>query len=378
MAVVTKYFDPTTGAGAADGSSWANRAPLIVAGAWGSVLTGFDFSGSDSLIALVGPGSCTPTAALSSGSFTRAPTAANQCYLQGCDSSGNALTPPDADWTSDQPAYTYSGFPEIGTTSNIATLNCDYVNSRCINFTATGRTSGAMIIESAAGRVDLSWCRIANSASNTSAGGASVSKVANCLVEMGTTFSYGVTTLGGGHVSNTRLTAGGSGGSGNRDGIVYGGTTSAAIYERCLIKGFAGSGVTSSSSNAGQNFSVISATIVSCGNGIKMAATGSQTANHKVSRCFITGCTVGLDAQSAARFNLGTTRLRNTTDLSNTGNNPITIGVVTTAGSDAEYVDATGGDYRMARSSAYWGGGYGVSDQASGGAVPTGFSGGFQ
>ncbi len=88
MATVTRYFS-TAGAGTADGTSWANRAALFSGGAWSTVITGFNFTGSDSLECRIGPGSYTITASLASGLFANAPTVSNPLILQGCDSSGS-------------------------------------------------------------------------------------------------------------------------------------------------------------------------------------------------------------------------------------------------------------------------------------------------
>lgn len=55
MALVTRYFD-MSGAGTADGTSYANRAPLLSEGELNSIITSFDFSGSDALLCLLEPG----------------------------------------------------------------------------------------------------------------------------------------------------------------------------------------------------------------------------------------------------------------------------------------------------------------------------------
>ena len=368
MAVVTRYFSPTAAAGSGDGTSWANRALLISAGTWSAVLTGFAFNGSDSLLAYIGPGTATVTAALASGLFANPPSAANQLFLYACDSSGSALSPPDPNYTSDQPAWDYSGLPVLSSTTNVATLNLDYCNPRLLNITATGRTSGAVVIypTSAAGTID--WCRVSNTASNSSAGGISGEKVTNCLVEMGTQFAYGITARGGANIFNVRLTASG-GGSGNRDGVVYAGTTSGSSFRGLTIVGFAGSGITSSSSNTGQSFAASRCTILSCGTGIKMASTASQVANHSIGRCYVANCTTGIDAQSAARVILANTRLRdNTTNLSGFGNFPQDTGVYTTDSDDAtEFVASGSGNYQIKRTAAIWGQGYGVSEESGGG-----------
>ena len=68
MAIVTRYFS-TASAGAGDGTTWANRAILFTGGAWSTVITGFAFNGSDSMVARIGPGTYTVTVGMASGLF---------------------------------------------------------------------------------------------------------------------------------------------------------------------------------------------------------------------------------------------------------------------------------------------------------------------
>src|SRR5689334_12015839 len=102
MAITTRYFS-TTGAGAADGTTWADRAALFSAGNWSTVITGFNFAGTDSMVARVGPGNYTCSQSLASGLFANPPTIANPLILHACDSSGNLIDPPSPTWTADLP-----------------------------------------------------------------------------------------------------------------------------------------------------------------------------------------------------------------------------------------------------------------------------------
>ena len=217
MAIVTRYFS-TTGAGAADGTSWANRAALFSAGNWSTVVTGFNFAGSDSLLCLIGPGTYSCGQQLQTSTFTNAPTAANNLFLHGCDSSGAALTPSNPGWTADTPVDWETGLPVIDQTANVATLSfsADLCTARLIKFTSSARTTGVVVA------ANLDWCVVVNSTSNTSAAGASGFSIRNSSVEMaGTAFDYAINP-GNNLLTNVRVRATGSASSGNRRGIVCG------------------------------------------------------------------------------------------------------------------------------------------------------------
>src|SRR5690606_38306544 len=125
-----------TAAGDETGSSWANRATLFSEGNWSTVITGFDFSGSDSLKCLIGPGTYTCSQALASGLFANAPTAANPLILHGCDGSGVALTPSNPGWVSAQPVDWDSGLPLIATSTNTTVSNLANSVLRLLKITA--------------------------------------------------------------------------------------------------------------------------------------------------------------------------------------------------------------------------------------------------
>src|SRR5688572_9346902 len=137
MAVVVKYFS-TTGAGAADGTTWTDRAALFSAGNWATQITGFAFNGTDSLKCLIGPGTYTCSQALASGLFANAPSVANPLILHACDGSGVQLAIPEPEWTSDQPVTWDTTLPVIATTTNISTINLATCLAVLLKFTASG------------------------------------------------------------------------------------------------------------------------------------------------------------------------------------------------------------------------------------------------
>lgn len=366
MALTVRYFS-TSGAGAADGTTWADRAQLVSGATWSTVITGFAFNASDSMLALVGPGTHTYGATLQASTITNPPTAANPIIFQGCDSSGVALPSPDPDWTSDQPVFDDSGFPVVAATGNF-TLGLAFAHWRCIKFTSSGRTGGSVVGSASS----MDWCTVYNSTANTGTSGIapSTSKVNNCYISMsGSSYAQAITTSGSGEFSNVRL-QGVAGSSGNRDGVSKGGTTANETFDRLCIFGFGGKGFVSADTNVGQVYSLRRCVIANnAGDGIEGNSAASQTQNVLLSGLMVTGNGgYGLDFQATGNIILQNSRLRdNTSNNINTSllNYPIDQDNYTTDSDDAtEYVDASSTfDFRIKNTAAIWGKGYGVSDQ---------------
>lgn len=367
MAITTRYFS-TAGAGAADGTSWANRAQLVSGATWSTVITGFNFAGSDSLLCLIGPGTHTTTAALASGLFANAPSAVNPLFFQGCDASGVQLEPPDPDWTSDMPAWSTTGVAVIATTTNISTINLAHCFLRLLVFTASGATTNAPLNSAAA----ADWVQATNSGSNTAAQifSANLLKMTNCYYNM-TGASYaacGAWTTN--DIRNCRFSGiGGGGTSGNRNGVVFSGSATPGAFERNTVFGFAGDGIGSASATASHFMNIARCVFANnTGDGINANATASQTGHHRVERCCITGNGgYGVEAASAANVFATNCRLRDNTvsNLGNFLNYPTGFSNYTTDSDDAtEYVDASSTyDFRIKNTAAIWGKGYGVSDE---------------
>lgn len=375
MAVVTRYFS-TSGAGAADGTTWADRAALFSAGNWSTVITGFDFSGSDSLECLIEGGlSYTCGQSLASGLFANPPTAANPLLLAGCNSSGVLLTVPDPDWVSAQPAWSTSTLPTIATTTNVATVNLATCGLYLLNFTASGTTTNPIVSATAW----INWCQFAHSGSNTSAQAlaSGSAKISNSVVSMsGSSFSAGINWTNG-LIQNCRV-VGVMGSSGNRHGIVATGSANGTPVSNCTIISCGGDGIGNASATTTHIMNVYQNTIANCGGaGIKGNATASQTGYHALVRNMVTGCgAYGIDGQSAARCFVSGNRLRDNTsgNITGLGNYPTDLNNYTTDSDDAtEYVDTATGDYRIKYGSAIWGQGYGAGDEPAptgGGGIP--------
>lgn len=365
-AIVTRYFS-TSSAGAGDGTTWADRAALFSGGNWSTEITGFDFSGSDSLVALIGPGTYTCSQDLAVGLFANAPSVANPLMLAGCDSSGNPLTPPDPNWTADLPDWDSSGLPIIETTTNIAALSVTNTGVRLLRFTASGRTGGAVIAPRW-----TTWCFVENSAANTSAGCLTPTGnngiVENSIIKpSGSSYAYGITLNLNQSAINTRV-VGIIGSSGNRHGIAITATSAGTVSViRCISVNNGGSGLCLTSASANPFFNIKNCVLANNGvSGVLHTSTASLSASQ-VANCMITGNgAYGINGNSNYLYN-DQNRLRDNASGNTTGllNYPI-IDSYTTDSSDAdEYVNAAAGNYQIKATAAIWGMGFGVSEQCA-------------
>lgn len=372
-AVTVRYFS-TSAAGAGDGTTWADRAQLHNAGTWSTVITAFDFGGSDGLEARIGPGTHTiSTNALATGLFSvAAPTAANPLTLVGCDSSGSVIEPPDLNWTSDMAVWSDTTLPVIATTTDIGTITfgTGFLRCRMLKFTASSRT--AAIVLCGFGQA-YDWCQFVNSTANTAAVGVDVNGggqgIANCYIEMsGASYNCGVLAGNGAVIDNCRI-KGVAGSSGDRRGIEFDGTNETIAIIGTTIYNNGGYAIASASTDTSQRMNISRCVLADNVGGILTASTASQIRLWNVSNCSITGNTApGLDAQSAGRVDVRNSRFRDNTtaNYQNLGNYNV-YGVYTTDSDDAtEYVDPATDDFRIKSGATIHGMGFGVSEQASG------------
>jgi hypothetical protein len=378
MAIVTRYFS-TAAAGAGDGTSWANRAQLHNAGTWSTVITGFSFAGADSLECLIGPGTHTITTnTLATGLFANPPTVANTLFFHGCDSSGVQLEPSNPDWRSAEPVDWDSGLPVLATTTNIATTSLQNCIWRFVKFTASGR-NGSVVSSS----VKMDWCVVENSTSNTTTsalGFAATSNLSNCSLSCtGSSYSAVMTSSAAMNLINVRI-IGVAGSSGNRDGLVFSGTTPIVHCSRVAIVRTGGRGFAYTGSNAAVSTKFVNCLIANnTGDGVLFPNTASQTQVQIFDKCVITGNGgYGINPQGTnTAIALTNSRMRdNTSGNINTslGNYPTDFSNYTTDSDDAtEYVDASSTfNFTIKNTAAIWGKDYGTGDQAaSGGFINT-------
>jgi hypothetical protein len=372
MAIVTRWFS-TAAAGAGDGTSWANRAALFSAGAWSSVVTAFDFSSTDSLVALIGPGTYAITVALVAASFANPPTPANPLLMHGCDGSGVALLPSNPGWCSAQPVDWAGDLPVLATTTNIYTIYHASIVLRLLKFTASGATTTGPIGWAAV----TDWVVVEQSTSNTSA--QCVGTVARCIntavSTTGTSWNTLVSLTTAIESYNVRAQGNASASSGNRRGF-----TCAASHHVAQLTAFncPGGGVVYTSTVATAWSILTRSTLVkNAGNGVVLPGTAASTDRYALSGLMLTGNgAAGVDAQTNSNAFVANCRARHNTsgNFINMSNWPTDLGNYTAADPSeavddaAEYVDAAGFDFRIKAGSTYWGKGIGAGDEpASGG-----------
>lgn len=365
MAIVTRYFS-TSGAGAADGTTWADRAALFSAGNWSTVITGFDFSGSDSLECRIEGGlTYTCSQSFASAIFTNAPTRANPVFMRGCDSSGNLIEPSDAGWVSAEPEFSIATFPTITSSSAIRFSTVAEGFWRCIKFEMTGSPANTCF---SGGTYD--WVTLTITSSNASNSGFGFCELlTNSQIKItGNAFASGV--LSPTKMDNVRIDGTAATSSGTRIGV----NTASTGYNisRVTIVGCAGGGTFAATGATTRSSYYCGCTIVNSGAyGIICNSTASQTVAHTITNCYIANSgTYGIDANGSRTIAAGN-RLRDNTsgNLTGFGNYPTDSNYTTDSDDATEFVDAGAGDYRIKNTaSAVWGKGYGAGDQpASGG-----------
>lgn len=360
MALVTRYFS-TAGAGAADGTSWADRAPLLNGTTFSAVFNAMDFA-SDSYIAYVGPGTHSGVnVSLSNGLFPSPPTTSNPLLIHGCDGSGVPIEPPLA-WSSAQPADWESDLPIIEGTGTSWLYNSAQISARCMKFRVGGRAGAGV---NSLGQ--LHWCVVENFTDSISAAAvASSGETRNCVFRCsGNSYNYVLQTSNSATALNCRLEGNPSAVSGEKDGIRNGGTSAIKSASGLTIINNPGRGYYNPVGNAATNTILDRCVLANNGgSGLVFANVASPTGVHSLFNSFVVNNGGwGLDGV-IANCRIFRSRFRNNSsgDITSTSNGFV-IGNITDAGADAdEFVDAANGDYRIKFGSPYWGMGIGAGD----------------
>lgn len=372
MAIVVRYFS-TTGAGAEDGTTWADRAAFFSGGAYSTIITAFDFSGSDSLEVRLGPGTYSAAVSVATAIFSvAAPRPSNPLTIHGCDTNGDRIVP--TEWNCCQGSLPVTGYPvwELGANS----INLANLILRCVSLTSSLAGSGFVLAAGA----HYEYCKFENTANSSSANGISAAGsgiMHSCHVLCsGTAFNM-VCSAEGARVSNCRLEGNASATSGVRAGNNVSSGGYPRMFSRNCLLNIPGNAFANIRAIADGSVPVVEQTIVNCAtlantaaiNGPSFVSTNTNTQQQHVTAqsCFIANCGVGLNTQNVAARILGN-RIRCTTNYT-VPNNSIIAGNYEAAGTDAdEFVDAANGDYRIKSTSIYWGKGIGAGDgPASGG-----------
>ena len=371
MALVDRYFS-TTAAGTGDGTSWANRAALLSAGSYSSVITSFDFSLGDGLRCLIGPGEYAPTQSLSNGILTNTPTSTNQLMLVAVLDGGDLWEPPDPGWMSSMPEWDSSLCPIIRqATASAATVNSSNTAIRGLVIgPATAFTSNTPV-----NVVSIDWCKFVLSGSFAgSCSGMSGSRITNCCAKSPEEGYLSLYSLGSGQYAfNCRAEGSGVGSV----GVGFGHSGSGARYfSHCTSYNSPGGGFAHSNAFNNARLNLYRCTSYGAGGaGVRTIANGALDP-HVVNNCMIVNNgTYGVEMTSTATIVANNNRLRDNTsgNFVGFGNWPTDQRNLVGAGTDAdEFVDAAGGDLRIKNTSDLWGKGIGAGDQpAAGGGAST-------
>jgi hypothetical protein len=370
MAIVTRYFS-TAAAGDGTGSSWDNRAELLPSGNWSSVITGFDFSGSDSLRCYV-EGSHTCSQQLQASLFTNPPTVDNPLFMEAY--TGSAVwVPPNLGWTAAQPMWSTTGMATIATTTNVQTMNLQWSHWRGFRFTASNR--GSSVINNV---TVCEWCYCENSTSN--ANSVSFSDVRHLFNSVGkvTGAEYNAVVTAGSiglEANNLRCEGNPDATSGNRRGYSQG---SNVPREFTRIVAIDNPGIGISHVSVGINIALSMNRCVvaySGGSGIEINSTNTARPSVLNSVISVHNGGYGINASGTGTIYAADCRLRNNTsaNFNGFGNYP-TDNNNTSSGTNAdEFVDVAGGDYRIKNTSDLWGKGYGAGDEPAAGGGGGGF-----
>lgn len=369
MAIVVRYFS-TTSAGAGDGTTWADRAAFISGGAYSTVLTGFNFGGSDAMEARLGPGNYTLPNDFSAARFTvAAPTARNPLYLFGANSDGTAIAP-NYSWNAAESDFDSTGLPNFITGSSF-TLQLPSCRYRCVSLACP--RGGDLFVASVG--TCFENCIINNTASSTNAGCGPIiesMEFVNCQLECsGTAWNRIVTTSGTSPLQalrNCRIKGTSTASSGNRNGVLVAGNTTYIFGRNCTLLNIPGSGIIhTATASTSTGLKVVNCTIYNCGTAINIGSDASTSGQNIIDKCFIANCTTGITATTLAAI-VRSSRIRVSGTALTLPANSYESDNDTSAGSDsAEFVNAAGGDLRIKSSSIYWGKGIGAADEMTSG-----------
>lgn len=342
MAIVIRYFS-TTAAGNGDGTTWADRAALLDTGAWSTVITGFNFGGSDAMECRIGPGSYTATQTLDAAKFTvAAPTTANYLMLHGTDSFGLRLEPPDPGWVSAKGEWSTTGLPVITGPSNASVISGINVRLRLLKLLSDPNSAAVL-----SGGLLVDWCHVQNTAWTPNSGS---------VISGSNTVSNTVVKCLGRAISS----------------FLSAGATTRAVNCRIVGQNYADSYGNANGLYKVQNLDATMCTVINCGNGtannvlsitrctiVGMRGT-AISGGSVVNGCYISNCATGVDGTS----HVLNSRVRNITGNAFQNGAVQGGGTDTSSGTDAdEFVNAAAGDYRIKFGSTFWGKGIGAGDQ---------------
>lgn len=362
-AVVTRYFS-TTGAGAGNGTSWADRAALFQSGAWSSIISGFNFT-SDSLRCLVGPGEYTCGQSLTSSiTGTPDPSSTYPLLFQACDSSGvpYIVSPPFVGWTPDKPITDTTGMPTITFGVNAAFITLQFCDFSGFYLRATNRISGVAFQNVG------TFCSILENAGSGAAAGCSSGWHSNTILRCsGSIYDY---VLAQAYALGQRLRIEGNPNASGGRGIV----TTAAAYNRLVdycVTGNVSGGIVQTSTSVSAGMELLRVMVINNpGDGIVWPASAVAALTLHVGSVVTGNGGYGINLNgSAGAHNWNHVRVRDNVSGNFSAAHPRPVHMLydadpfaTKADADAaEYMDASAGDFRIKASAAIASMGFGIS-----------------
>lgn len=360
MAVVTRFFS-TTSAGAGDGTTWANRAALFSSGNWSSVITGFNFAGSDSLEARVGPGNYTCGQTLASGLFSNPPTVLNPVIIMACDSSGNNWSPPNPGWVSAQPTWDTTGMPVITCGSALSVTAANLANAFFFGLSWRPGPSGHFTTLFNNGIFVWNYILL-NVGGNQGIGGGSCN-FSNCSAVI--TANIGSASGAGGmegNMFNCRCETNNTGNTCPGMNIQSGSITNCTSvgWVTAFRQANSGSALTIALTNS------LGAVRSTTGTEGLRHSTASATARSRMIKTLIVDAVTGVASSASANTEIIGCVFNNVSTPIGYSTNMLTEFTTASESLSDLFVDHSSGDYRIKTTSSLWGKGVGPGDQPSG------------
>jgi hypothetical protein len=346
MGRTTRFFGPSS-SGNGDGTTWGDRAALLVSGNWNTLIRSHNFNGADSLRCIIESASyVVPGLTFTSGN----PSVANRLSFHAGTQSG-LWTPPNVLWNCCQPLWDTAGMVTLTCTANITGIrHMDLYGLRLHN------TGSATTLNYAY----ANWCEFLNSFASGSGYAGYGNELTNCVLQhTGTSFSAVLypemqTTL-----NNVRLVGNGSATSGNRFGIWANGhhfKVSKACIIGCLV------GVVNSTGAI--SLGIDHCTFVNCPTAIQ-DRTNNATWHGQYTQNLIHNSTTGISLTDLTKTRTVIENIFNNVTNPDSGNgNWDTSNLNTISSLDAAdlFVDPDNGDYRIKYGSPHWGKNIGAGD----------------
>jgi hypothetical protein len=348
MGVVTRFFGPLA-SGTGDGTTWGDRAALLSAGAWNTLIRSHNFNGTDSLRCIIESGTyAVPAISFTSGN----PSVANRLsWFAGTDA--GIWQPPTPTWNCCQPLWDTTGMVTMTCTANITGVRHMDLHGLRIHNTGAATTLNYAF---------SNWCEFRNSFSSTSGYAGFANEMTNCVLQHSATTSFGAvlfpeiqTT-----VNNVRLQGNLTATSGIRGGLLANGIHFKGS-QLCVIDCQVGM----LNNNTAFSLGVDHCTFVNCPVAVQDRG-NTGTFAGQIAHNLIHNSTTGVsltDLTPKTRAVISNVFNAVTNLHSGNGNwDNADLNTVSSLAAADLFVDPTNGDYRIKYGSPHWGKGIGAGD----------------